>query len=113
MNVDISDRHQRATIRSLLTLEVREGRVVDLVDFFDQHGILKEAVSRRCRHAELWRPVGGGPLLVSAEWLRATDYDAWRADPVRMSWSDGLSRLTTASSSQVYEVVQSARRADA
>lgn len=110
---ELAHDHSQGTIRSLLTLDVRDHRVDDLVGFFKEQGILHEAVSRGCRHTELWRPVsGGGPLLVCAEWLQANDYDAWRADPVRLPWSEAMSRLTRGSDSRVYEVVHAAGRVD-
>jgi heme-degrading monooxygenase HmoA len=71
-------------IRSIIRLQVEQGRERQFEEQFKQRGVLKRAHEvARMRTGELLRPVAGGPYVVVATWDSAEDYAVWVNSPIR------------------------------
>lgn len=107
-------------IRSLLYLTARDDDYEAVVGHFRATGILERASQHRgCLGAEMEVPLtGGGPLVVTALWTSASDYESWRDDPWRLSSSAALETLLQRSPEEVspsgtlYQIVHSVTRDD-
>jgi heme-degrading monooxygenase HmoA len=72
------------TVVSVLRLSVRPGREDELVRAFDELEIFERSrESGGFLGGRILRPLGGGPLLVVAEWESAGDYQGWLDNPAR------------------------------
>ena len=72
------------TVVSVLRLSVRPGSEGELVRAFEELEIFERSrESGGFLGGRLLRPLGGGPLLVMAEWESARDYQGWLDNPVR------------------------------
>jgi heme-degrading monooxygenase HmoA len=72
------------TVISVLRLPVRPGKESELVSAFAELRIFERSrESGGFLVGRLLCPIGGGPLLVVAEWESASDYQAWLDNPAR------------------------------
>lgn len=94
-------------IRSIIRLQVEQGREREFEEQFRQRGVLKRAQEvARMRTGELLRPVAGGPYIVIATWDSAEDYAVWVNSPVRGQLSATDPQLSQpVAPADLYEIV--------
>jgi heme-degrading monooxygenase HmoA len=94
------------TVISVLRLPVRPGKESELVSAFAELRIFERSrESGGFLGGRLLCPIGGGPLLVVAEWESASDYQGWLDNPAREELGGRLEHLVAESveAGELYE----------
>jgi heme-degrading monooxygenase HmoA len=95
-------------IRSIIRLQVEQGREREFEEQFQRREVLKTAQQvARMRTGELLRPVAGGPYVVIATWDSVEDYAVWVSSPIRGQLPGNEPQLSKpVAPADLYEIVQ-------
>jgi heme-degrading monooxygenase HmoA len=94
-------------IRSIIRLQVEQGREREFEEQFQRREVLKTAQQvARMRTGELLRPVAGGPYVVIATWDSVEDYAVWVNSPIRGQLPGNEPQLSSpVAPADLYEIV--------